>query len=330
MKAAIVGISGPVLRAEEISLLAAYPPSGVILFARNILDPGQLGALTRALRQALPDGALLMIDQEGGRVARLRPPHWLAHPPAASVGRLFDQSPPAGLRAAWLNGALIGLDCAGAGFDVVTAPVLDLAVLGASTAIGDRAFHANPDIVARLGQAMAAGLMAAGVQPVGKHAPGHGRARVDSHEVLPVVEANDLEADWRAFALNAGLPWLMTAHILFTAWDPELPATLSPTVIGSIIRGHIGFAGVLVTDDLAMRALSGSPAERARLALSAGCDLALYCSGDLAPTAELLAVCPDISPAAAERIGSARSMVRARRTQLDAADLSAERDRLFA
>lgn len=330
MKAAIVGIGGPVLLPEEKSLFTANPPCGVILFARNIRDPGQLATLMRALRQALPDDALLMIDQEGGRVARLRPPHWLVHPPAASVGRLFDRSPDAGLRAAWLNGALIGVECAAAGFDVVTVPVLDRAIPGASSAIGDRAFHVDPGIVARLGQEMANGLMAAGVQPVGKHAPGHGRAQVDSHEDLPVVETDDLQADLEAFALNAGLPWLMTAHILYPAWDPGLPATLSPTVIGTIIRGKIGFAGVLVTDDLAMRALSGSPADLARQALAAGCDLALYCTGELAPSAALLEVCPELSPAAAHRIDAARSRVRARRTQLDAAALLAERDRLLA
>lgn len=330
MRAAIVGISGPELRPEEVALFAAHPPCGVILFARNILDPGQLAALIRSLRRALPDGALLMIDQEGGRVARLRPPHWLAHPPAASVGRVFACSRDAGLRAAWLNGALIGLECAAAGFDVVTAPVLDRAVPGASAAIGDRAFHADPSIVAQLGHAMADGLMAAGVQPVGKHAPGHGRAQVDSHAALPVVEADDLQVDWRAFALNGGLPWLMTAHILYPAWDAEMPATLSPSVIGTIIRGKIGFAGVLVTDDLAMQALSGSPAELAIQALAAGCDLALYCPGDLAQTTDLLAVCPELSPVAAQRIEAARSMVAARRLQLDATELAIERDRLLA
>ncbi len=234
------------------------------------------------------------------------------------------------MRAAWLNGALIGLDCAGAGFDVVTAPVLDRAMPGASTAIGDRAFHTDPDVVAQLGQAMAAGLMAAGVQPVGKHAPGHGRAEVDSHETLPVVRANDLEADWRAFALNAGLPWLMTAHILYPAWDLELPATLSSAIIGTIIRGRIGFAGILVSDDLAMRALSGSPAELATQALAAGCDLALYCSGDLAPTAALLQSCPQITPAAGQLIELARAIVRGQRMQLNSGALLAERDRLLA
>ena len=160
------------------------------------------------------------------------------------------------MRAAWLTGALIGLDCAAAGFDVVAAPVLDLAIPGAHAVIGDRALAEEPLAVARLGRAMAAGLLAAGVQPVGKHAPGHGRARVDSHLALPRVEANHLDADLLPFALNADLPWAMSAHIVYPAWDAALPATLSPTVIETIIRGRIGFEGVLVTDDLAMKALT--------------------------------------------------------------------------
>ena len=236
----------------------------------------------------------------------------------------------AGLRAAWLTGALIGLDCAAAGFDVVAAPVLDLAIPGAHAVIGDRALAEEPLAVARLGRAFAAGLLAAGVQPVGKHAPGHGRARVDSHFALPRVEANDLDADLLPFALNADLPWAMSAHIVYPAWDAALPATLSPTVIETIIRGRIGFEGVLVTDDLAMKALAGVPADLARQALAAGCDVALYCSGDFAPTAELLARCPPLTAAATARLASARALAARRRLALDGAALAAERDRLLA
>jgi beta-N-acetylhexosaminidase len=191
MKAAIVGIAGPTLSADEVALFRAQPPSGVILFARNVETPAQLRSLTASLRRALPPRAVLMVDQEGGRVARLRPPHWRAHPPAATLRTL---------RAAWLTGALIGLDCAAAGFDVVAAPVLDLAIPGAHSVIGDRALAEEPTAVARLGRALAAGLLAAGIQPIGKHAPGHGRARVDSHLALPRVEANDLDADLLPFA----------------------------------------------------------------------------------------------------------------------------------
>ena len=297
------------------------PPCGVILFARNIQGPQQLAALIAHLGRVLPAGALLMVDQEGGRVARLRPPHWRAHPPAARLS---------GVRAAWLSGALIGLDCAAAGFDVVAAPVLDLAVPGAHAVIGDRALAEAPLDVARLGRAFAAGLLAAGVQPVGKHAPGHGRARVDSHFALPRVEANDLGADLLPFALNADLPWAMSAHIVYPAWDDALPATLSPTVIETIIRGRMGFEGVLVTDDLAMKALAGVPADLAREALAAGCDVALYRSGDFAPTVELLRRCPPLTAAATTRLASARALAARRRLALDGAALAAERDRLLA
>ena len=174
MKPAIVGIAGPRLALAEARSLRRHLPAGVLLFARNIEDPCQLRALTGELRGVLPPGAVIMVDQEGGRVARLRPPHWRAHPPAAELGRLFVRSGPAGLRAAWLSGALIGAECASCGFDVVCAPVLDLAYPGAHDVIGDRSFGPDPAVVGRLGRAMAAGLLASGVQPVGKHAPGHG------------------------------------------------------------------------------------------------------------------------------------------------------------
>jgi beta-N-acetylhexosaminidase len=330
MQSAIVGIAGPILLAEEAELFRRHPPAGVILFARNIHDPPQLAALVASLRRALPPGALLMVDQEGGRVARLRPPHWRAHPPAAALGRCFAGNRAAGLRAAFLTGALIGLDCAAAGFDVAAAPVLDLALPGSSNVVGDRAFAADPRTVALLGRATAAGLLAAGVQPVGKHAPGHGRALVDSHLALPRVHAGDLRADLLPFGLNADLPWLMTAHIVYAAWDPILPATVSRAVIGGIIRGRLGFGGVIVSDDLAMQALSGTPAQRATAALAAGCDIALYCAGDFAPTAELLATCPPLTPEATARLRSARSLAALRRRPLHAQALAAERDRLLA
>lgn len=330
MKAAIVGISGPVVTAEEAALLRAHPPAGVILFARNVVDPAQLAALTASLQAALSAEAVLMVDQEGGRVARLRPPHWRAHPPAAAIGAVFARDAAKGLRAAWLTGALIGLDCASIGFDVVAAPVLDLELPGAHSVIGDRAYAEDPRVVARLGRAVAAGLLAAGIQPIGKHAPGHGRAKLDSHLALPTVEANDLDADLLPFALNADLPWAMTAHILYPAWDAMRPATLSPDVIGNVIRRRIGFEGVLVTDDLAMRALSGAPAALAQQALAAGCDLALYCAGDLAPTEELLASCPEVTAPAAARLAHARGMAARRRLTLDVAALADERDRLLA
>jgi beta-N-acetylhexosaminidase len=330
MKAAIVGIAGASLLPAESASFRAHPPAGVILFGRNVVDPPQLSQLTATLRRVLPRHAVLMVDQEGGRVARLRPPHWHGHPPAAAIGRLFAANPRAGLRAAWLTGALIGLDCAAAGFDVAAAPVLDLALPGASNVIGDRAYGADPAAVARLGRATAAGLLAAGIQPVGKHAPGHGRALVDSHLALPRVHAMDLRPDLLPFARNTALPWLMTAHIVYAAWDPMRPATVSPAVIQGIIRARLGFGGVVVSDDLAMQALSGSPAERAVAALAAGCDIALYCAGEQPPTADLLARCPELTPQATTRLAAARALARTRQQPLDPAALAAERERLLA
>jgi beta-N-acetylhexosaminidase len=317
VKAAVVGIAGPDLLAEEAVLFRTYPPAGVILFARNIQDRPRLAALMADLRRVLPPDAVFMVDQEGGRVARLRPPSWRAHPSAATLRTL---------RRAWLNGALIGLDCAGAGFNTVAAPVLDLSIPGAHDVIGDRALAEDPAMIARLGRAFADGLLAAGMQPIGKHAPGHGRARVDSHLSLPTVEANHLDADILPFACNADLPWMMTAHIVYPALDRVLPATLSPYIIAQIIRSRIGFQGVLVTDDLAMKALAGEPADLAIQALAAGCDIALYCSGAHAPTAELLARCPPLSRQARQRLTQARAKASGRRLDLDAEALARERD----
>ncbi|MFL5281735.1 MAG: beta-N-acetylhexosaminidase [Rhodopila sp.] len=326
MKAAIVGIAGPELLPEEAALFREQPPAGVILFGRNIRDPAQLAGLIAALKAPLPQQADLMVDQEGGRVARLRPPHWQSHPAAGIIG-----ASPSPNRTAGLTGALIGAECAAAGFTVVAAPVLDLRVRGAHEgAVGDRAYSAGPLDVARLGRAMAEGLMAAGIMPVGKHCPGHGRAVVDSHLALPRVSANDLDADIQPFALNADLPWMMTAHIVYDALDHALPATLSPRVIETVIRGRIGFKGVLVTDDLAMNALSGAPADRATAALAAGCDLAVYCSGAFPLTQALLRAVPAVTPAASERMAAARALLAGKRQALDVAALAAERAGLLA
>ncbi len=330
MKAAIVGIAGPTLLPAEADLLAAFPPAGVILFGRNVRNPAQLAGLMAALRTALPPDADIMVDQEGGRVARLRPPHWRAHPAAAAIGARFARDAAAGLRAAWLTGALIGSECRTAGFTIVAAPVLDLSVPGAHDVIGDRAFGGDAADVARLGRAMANGLLAAGLLPVGKHAPGHGRVLVDSHLALPRISDDHLDADIQPFSLNADLPWMMTAHIVYDALDPALPATLSPRIIETVIRGRIGFEGVLVTDDLAMKALSGAPSDLAGQALAAGCDVALYCSGDFAPTEALLRACPDLTPAARGRLQAGRSMRDRMKVSLDAAALADERDGLLA
>jgi beta-N-acetylhexosaminidase len=274
-KKVIIGIAGPDLTLGEAELLRRHQPKGVILFGRNIREPAQLARLVSALRAELPADGILMVDQEGGRVQRLQPPHWPELPAASHL-----RTPEAALA----HGAALGRMCRAAGFDVITAPVLDLAYPGASSVIGDRAISADPETVARLGAKLAEGIQAQQMIPVMKHLPGHGRATVDSHFALPRVDAtaDELEADFYPFIANNRLPWAMTAHVLFSALDPDLPATLSPRVIGRIIRGRIGFSGVLVSDDLAMHALRGAPAERAQAALAAGCDLALYCPGDLA------------------------------------------------
>jgi beta-N-acetylhexosaminidase len=275
----ILGIEGPVLAEAERALFSRLPPAGIILFARNIKDPAQLNALMASLRAVLPEGAKLMVDQEGGRVARLRAPHWPELPAAAAL-----QTP----EAAYAHGRALGAMARAAGFDVVAAPVLDLRYPGADEVIGDRAFSADPEIVARHGASLASGLIAEGIIPVMKHLPGHGRAAVDSHKSLPRITETDLAADFYPFAANAALPWGMTAHIIYEALDPARPATLSKTVIETTIRGVIGFKGTLVSDDLAMEALSGPPAARAVAAMEAGCDLALYCPGDLAGSQAIL------------------------------------------
>jgi beta-N-acetylhexosaminidase len=275
----ILGIAGPVLTAEEAELFARLPPSGIILFGRNIEDPVQLSQLMTSLRRVLASGAKLAVDQEGGRVARLRGPHWPDMPAAATL-----KTPDA----AYAHGRALGAMARAAGFDVVTAPVLDLAYPGADAVIGDRAFSADPKIVAALGEALAQGLIAEHIIPVMKHLPGHGRAVVDSHKALPRIADTDLDADFYPFAANAGLAWGMTAHIIYESLDPLHPATLSKTIIQNIIRKKIGFTGTLLSDDLAMHALTGPPEARARAALEAGCDIALYCPGDLAGNRAIL------------------------------------------
>ncbi len=329
MKAAIIGIAGPDLTAEEVALLRDHRPAGVILFARNIQDPAQLANLTAHIARVLPPLAVIAVDQEGGRVARLRPPHWLAHPAAARLGTLHDADRPAGLRAAWLTGALIGMEAAAAGIDVVCAPVLDLAVPGASSVIGDRAYSADPAVVGDMAAAAAAGLLAAGVQPVGKHCPGHGRATVDSHAALPHLDAIG-DDDLAPFARCAHLPWMMTAHIVYAADDPGRPATLSPAVIDGTIRGRLGYEGLLVSDDLTMGALRGTAAERTVAALDAGCDLALHCSGVFADTAEVLAICPQATEATLNRMRVALFLAQRSRQALDPSVLLAEREALLS
>lgn len=311
-RALILGVAGPTLGAEERALFAAADPLGFILFRRNCADPEQTRRLVADLRAAVGRAnAPVLIDQEGGRVQRLGPPFWRDAPAAGRIGALAEASDQDAVTAAWLNARLISSDLAALGITVDCAPVLDLVYPDADAIIGDRAYGADPGRVALLGRAVCAGLLAGGVIPVIKHIPGHGRARADSHVSLPVVEtpAATLRAtDWAPFAALADQPWAMTAHVVYQAIDPALPATLSATVIGEVVRGAIGFGGVLVSDDIGMGALSGGLAGRAEAALAAGCDLVLHCSGDLAEARAIVPVCPPISGDLAARLTEAEAL----------------------
>jgi beta-N-acetylhexosaminidase len=298
-----------VLGADERRLLRRCAPWGFILFARNCADPDQVRALVSDLRACVDRAdAPVLVDQEGGRVARLCPPHWPARPPARRLGALAERDRQAGIEAAWLHARLIAADLVPLGISVVCAPVLDLALPGQTRAIGDRALAADPELVALLGQAMIDGFLAGGVLPVIKHLPGHGRARRDSHVGLPTVAASEEElarADWIPFRACRAAPFAMTAHVRYAALDPTRPATLSPTIIGQVIRGEIGFTGALLSDDLSMGALSGSLGERTAAARAAGCDLALHCNGDFAEMIEVLEAAGPLEGASAARARAA-------------------------
>jgi beta-N-acetylhexosaminidase len=310
-RAVILGCAGEELSADERHFFADADPLGFILFRRNCGSPDQVRGLVEALRGCVGRGdAPILIDQEGGRVARLRPPHWRLYPPAARIAALPD---PMARDAARLGARLIADDLARLGITVACLPVLDLPVAEADPVIGDRAYGTDPDRVARLGRAACEGLLAGGVLPVLKHIPGHGRARVDSHYACPVVATEPEElsrTDFVPFRALAGMPWAMTAHLVYRAIDPNAPATLSRRVIAEIIRGEIGFDGVLVSDDLSMRALGGALGERARRALDAGCDLALHCNGDRAEMDEIVAAAASMTAAAAARLVRGEAMRR--------------------
>ncbi len=315
IKAAIVGVAGPVLGEDERALLREKSPWGFILFARNCAHPDQVRALVDDLRAAVERAdAPVLIDQEGGRVARLAPPNWPVRLPARRIGQLAERDRHAGIEAAWLHGRLIARDLLPLGISVVCAPVLDLAQPGQTLAIGDRALAADPELVAVLGQAMIEGFLAGGVLPVIKHLPGHGRAGQDSHVGLPVVGAAAEQmavADWLPFRACRAAPFAMTAHVLYPALDATRPATLSPTIISSVIRDAIGFEGALISDDLSMGALSGSLGERTAAAHAAGCDLALHCNGKFEEMTEVLHAAGALDGASAVRAGAALAGARA-------------------
>ncbi|KLE33792.1 beta-N-acetylhexosaminidase [Aurantiacibacter luteus] len=308
MTPAIFSLSGPKLTAKERALFRRADPAGYILFGRNIEDREQLRALTDSLRDLHGRSDLLIsIDQEGGRVSRMKPPVWDSYPPQGQFAALYDIAPASAIEAARCNAQAIALDLAEVGITVDYLPLLDLPVEGAHDVIGDRALGREPMQVAALGRAVLDGLARGGVVGCIKHMPGHGRATVDSHKSLPLVEASDdeLAADIAPFQRLADAPMAMSAHIRFTAWDADNPATLSEKVIGEIIRKRIGFGGLLLTDDIDMEALDGSIAERSERAIAAGCDLVLNCWAridDMAATAERL---PVITGAAAMRLDRA-------------------------
>jgi beta-N-acetylhexosaminidase len=310
-RAIAFGCAGERLSPAERSFFAAADPLGFILFRRNCADPDQVRALIAEFRDCVGrDDAPVLIDQEGGRVARLQPPHWRRYPAPARLAALPDPDAEEAVR---LGARLIADDLAALGVTVDCAPVLDLPIAGADAVIGDRAYGSDPARTGRLGQAMGEGLLAGGVLPVVKHIPGHGRARVDSHHALPIVEANEdvlAGSDFAPFRALADMPWAMTAHIVFTAIDPDRPATLSPDLIDRVIRREIGFDGVLASDDIGMGALSGTVGERVRGALDAGCDLVLHCNGSLDEMREAADAAAPLSPQALARIARGEALRR--------------------
>ncbi len=313
-RAVILSCQGPVLEADEKAFFAEYNPLGFILFAAHCRNRQQLRALTDALRDSVGrSDAPILIDQEGGRVVRLQPSSdtaWRSIPAAALFGQLYEQSPDQAKQALSINSRLMAAELTDLGIDVNCAPLLDLNIPGASNIIGDRAFSHDPVVVADLGRIMMTGMMAQGVIPVIKHLPGHGRALVDSHKKLPVVDAahDDLDqSDFIPFKDLADAPWGMTAHILYTAYDADQSATVSPQIIRRIIRDHIGFNGVLISDDLAMAALQGGLDQRARQAMAAGCDVVLFCNGSVAENRLVAESVPVLCPAAQERLARARA-----------------------
>jgi beta-N-acetylhexosaminidase len=303
-RAFITGLAGLTISANERAFFSGARPWGLILFKRNISSPDQVSDLTAEFRHIVGWQAPILVDQEGGRVQRLGPPHWPAYPAGARYGEIYARTPAAGRAAARLAGHLIASDLAILGIDVDCAPLADVPVPGSDPVIGDRAYGTDAGKVADIAGAMAQGLMAGGVLPVLKHLPGHGRARADSHRHLPVVDTDraTLEAtDFAAFRPLAGLPMGMTAHVVFSAIDPVAPATTSVTMVREVIRGFIGFQGLLMTDDISMGALSGTLAERSRAAIAAGCDIVLHCNGDLAEMRAVAGAVPELAGEAAVR-----------------------------
>jgi beta-N-acetylhexosaminidase len=309
LSAFITGLAGEAMSAEEWRFLQEARPCGLILFKRNCQSPEQVRALINGFKDAIgSDDLLILIDQEGGRVQRLQPPHWRQLPPAANFGLLYREDPALALNAARAVAQVTAMDLRALGLNTNCAPVLDLPAPGLTDAIGNRAFGPDIDMIVALGRAVAEGLMHGGVLPVMKHLPGHGRAKSDSHKMLPIVP-NTLDeladTDFAPFRALNDLPIGMTAHILFTDIDRNGPATTSRLVVETVIRGEIGFDGLLLSDDLSMQALSGSIGERTRAVLSAGCDVALHCSGNLAEMRDVAASTSELDGSGYDRFAAA-------------------------
>lgn len=332
MTPAIFGLSGLTMTADERAFFKDADPAGYIVFGRNVESRTQLRALTDALRDLHGrDRLLITIDQEGGRVARMKPPEWAAYPAGAAFDRLYDLAPASAIEAARANAEALGHDLAEVGITCTHAPVLDVRQPGAHDVIGDRAYGSEPLRVAAIGRAVLDGLARAGVVGTIKHMPGHGRAQADSHKELPTVTASaaELEADLAPFKALADAPMAMTGHIRFTAWDADHPATQSPFVVSEIIRKTIGFGGLLLTDDLDMQALDGTVPERAEAALAAGCDIALNCWAKLDDMAGIAARCPGMTAGTAARLERALAVTRLDGAKGIQAELLARRDALL-
>ncbi|MEO0590712.1 MAG: beta-N-acetylhexosaminidase [Pseudomonadota bacterium] len=334
MVPAIFGCSGPSLTADERAFFREADPAGYILFGRNCVDPDQLRALTDDLRSLHGrDTLLVSIDQEGGRVARLRPPHWSPYPAGEAFDRLYSRAPASAIEAARANAHAMALELAAMGITVTYHPPLDLRQPGAHDVIGDRALGAEPMQIAAIGRALLDGLERGGVTGCIKHMPGHGRSMVDSHKEMPMVHASadELEEDIAPFRALASAKIGMTGHLVFPVWDADNPATLSPRIIRDIIRAEIGFDGLLLTDDIDMEALSGTIPERSARAIEAGCDIVLNCWAKMEDMKGICEAVPTISETTAARLEVALSGTAVTDgISQDQADLLAKRDSLLA
>jgi beta-N-acetylhexosaminidase len=330
--AAIFGLSGPVMTADEAAFFKDADPAGYIIFKRNVVDRDQLRALTESLRTLHGRADVpILIDQEGGRVQRMGPPVWPAFPAGATFDALYDVAPMSAIEAARANAKAIALTLTEVGINVDCLPLLDVRQPDTHPAIGDRALGSDPMRVAALGRAVIEGLREGGVVGIVKHMPGQGRAVVDSHHDLPVVTASDeeLEFDISAFRRLNNSPMGMTGHIMFEAWDSEYCATMSPTIIERVIRGRIGFDGLLMSDDLDMNALKGDVSDRAANCIAAGCDLALNCWGRMDEMIAIASKVDAVTPRAAERLAAAMATIGAAPDTSEIAALIAKRDSLL-